>query len=584
MSIQRSGPTPQFFEYIIGNALVPKSSLPPAEIISLTTYNFQWIDVPNYQRGIAWDISNIEELITSDSVLLGNVILGQFPVDNIFKFLPESVTNYSVLVDGLQRFSVGTLILTVLHPLVFSANPSRAADAEYFNALGARCTPLATVYLYNDLELSNHPRQAIAGSYKNLKASFRRNIEQRFENGEGASVAEEILILFMYKQIAIDIYFNFKNPLQLMNTFIGINTVRVDLGPVDLLRSYIVEKAVSSGWNMAEIEEMENKFTDLFSQNDKPRAELLPFVSIILLKMAGSGQEPSKVFPSWDANLLASEVFEFLEFIEEFMSCTNNGYVFEIRNCGATPLACVLSYYYYNYRHVSGNKPSFINSGENENDELHKFLCATYRVLLDGRIRLTRIYGERLFDGTSLSLSDVANDMSRAFLGLDTAQPVDINWLKTVLKRIDQKKAQRVFNALRLTEKTLGWGGEFFPDNYGSRSIDFHVDHLIPTSVIDVHGNGANESQKLMNFAPLPSNQNRVARATSCSSKLSERGTYDNYISISENPHSYCQWLVKNQGSYGSDLDRQEMLEPNMNPDIGMERLEWLADNLLRRL
>ena len=584
MAIQRSGPTPQFFEYIIGNALVPKRNPPPSEIINLTTYNFQWVDIPNYQRGIAWDISNIEELIISDSVLLGNVILGQFPIDDTFEFLPESVSNYSVLVDGLQRFSVGTLTLTILHPMVFSSNPSRAADALHFSALGARCIPLAPIYLYNDLELSNHPRQAIAGSYKNLKASFRRNIEQRFKIGEGASIAKEILGLFLNKQIAVDNYFNFKNPLQLMNTFIGINTVRVDIGPVDLLRSYIVEKAVSSGWNMAETEEMENKFTDLFSQNEKPRAELLPFVSIILLKIAGSGQDPSKVFPSWNGNLLTSEVFEFLEFTEEFMSFANNGYVFEIRNCGATPFACILSYYYHNYRHISGNKPSFFNGGTGENEELHKFLCASYRVLLDGRIRLTRIYGENLVDGTSLSLSDVANDMSKAFLGFETTQTVDMNWLKTVLKRIDKKKAQRVFNALRLNEKEIGWGEEFYPDNYGSRSIDYHVDHLIPTSVIDVHGDGADESQKLMNFAPLPSNQNRVARATSCSNKLSRGGIYDNYISSSDNPHPYCKWLVDNQGIYGSDLDRQELLEPNMDPDIGIERLEWIAENLIKRL
>ena len=66
---------------------------------------------------------------------------------------------------------------------------------------------------------------------------------------------------------------------------------------------------------------------------------------------------------------------------------------------------------------MSGNKPSFFNGGTSEIDELHKFLCATYRVLLDGRIRLQGFMGERLVDGTSLSLSDVANDMSKAFLG-----------------------------------------------------------------------------------------------------------------------------------------------------------------------
>ena len=115
---------------------------------------------------------------------MGNVILGQFPIDDTFEFLPETVSNYSVLVDGLQPiFCWNPYFNNFIVHLVFSSNPSRAADAvHYFNALGARCIPLAPIYLYNDLELSNHPKQAIGWSYKNLKASFSRNIEQRFEN------------------------------------------------------------------------------------------------------------------------------------------------------------------------------------------------------------------------------------------------------------------------------------------------------------------------------------------------------------------------------------------------------------------
>ena len=59
------------------------------------------------------------------------------------------------------------------------------------------------------MELSNHHRKAIAGSYKNLKAAYKRSIEQSFEEGEGTLLAKQILDLFLGRQIAIDIYFNF---------------------------------------------------------------------------------------------------------------------------------------------------------------------------------------------------------------------------------------------------------------------------------------------------------------------------------------------------------------------------------------
>jgi len=584
MTIQRSGPTPSFLDYALGNALIPKTNFAPSELKNLVAHNFQWIDVPNYQRGIAWDVTNIEELIDSDSILLGNIIFGQFLVNNQFDYLPATIQHYSVLVDGLQRFSVATLILTVLHPLVLAAEPLNAANASSFAALSARCRPLSPIYLYNDIELGNHPRKAIAGSYKNLKEDYKQNIEQRFDDGEGNLIAEEVLDLFLRRQIAIDIYFNFNNPLEIMNTFLGINTVRVDLGPVDLLRSYIVERAVASGWNEAEIEDMENRFTDLFSQNDKPRTELLPFVAIVLTKIAGHSLNPKVVFPSWDNSLLLTEVYEFLDFVEEFTNCTNNGYVNEIRNCGSIPVASILSYYYYKFRNIDNNKPSFFNNGQAENEELHRFLCSTYRALFAGKIGRTRNYAERLFDGTDLSLSDTANRMSKLFLGNEVDEHVDINWLKTILKRIDKKKSPRVFNALRLPDKSGGFGRSFLPDIYGSRAVNYNVDHLIPSAVTDPNGPGAAETQTLPNFAPLTSNHNVVARATPCSSKLSLDGIYSNYASSSTNPHPYCEWLVSNQGQYGSDLDIQDYLEPNNNPNIGNERIEWISDKLISKL
>src|SRR4051812_26512700 len=115
MGIQRSGPTPLFLEYAISNALVPRQAVPTQHMQLLVAHNFSWIDIPSYQRGIAWTVQQVEDLLQSNSILLGNVILGQFPIaQNQFPFLPSQVQTYNLLVDGLQRFSVATILLSQL--------------------------------------------------------------------------------------------------------------------------------------------------------------------------------------------------------------------------------------------------------------------------------------------------------------------------------------------------------------------------------------------------------------------------------------------------------------------------------------
>ena len=102
------------------------------------------------------------------------------------------------------------------------------------------------------------------------------------ESENAPLTAEKLCNLFLNKQVAIDLYFNFSNSIELINTFIGINTVRVDLSPVDLFRSFLVEKAFVSKWDANIIENMENDITEIFVDKEQPKTELLPFVSILL--------------------------------------------------------------------------------------------------------------------------------------------------------------------------------------------------------------------------------------------------------------------------------------------------------------
>jgi len=94
---------------------------------------------------------------------------------------------------------------------------------------------------------------------------------------------------------------------------------------------------------------------------------------------------------------------------------------------------------------------------------------------------------------------------------------------------------------------------------------------------------GAKEVDSIRNFAPLPQNQNTVAKATSCSTKIAQSGIYDLY-GQQAGAHPYCQWLCANQANYAVALDDQTMLERNSQPPVGDERVEHIAQWLQLRL
>ncbi len=590
MSVQRSGPTPPFFEYVTSKALIPHHNTPTEALLNLIHGQFEWVEIPRFQRGISWDRDNVEEFLQSRSVLLGNVILGQFArQDNQFPNLPERFGTYTVLVDGLQRFAVGTMLLSLLHNEVLASNPNRESDAVHFAGLAARVAPLGPVYLHNDLEFRNHPRRAISEQYQRLRRALETWIQEQLANGHAASLAGLVVNTFLNRQIAVDIYFNFGSTLEIMQTFLGINTVRVDLGPVDLVRAHIVEKATSSSWGPNEIDDVENEFTSTFIRDNRPDTELLPLAGVILsLLLEGYGR---RIFPSWDSNhLLQDEVDRFVEFVQAFKSNQDNPYLREIRECGSIPFAILIAYYYARSIHAGQDAPSFLQGGSRENAELHRFLIACYRLLLSGSIGRTREYAENILMGNlNTSLSDIADAMSNRFVGVSVDDELDRQWLVTVLNRVDPNRAKRVFNAMLLPNKREGFGTRpFTPFIYGRRAHQFHVDHLIPQRLLQPNAPGAEEGNTLRNLAPLPANQNRVARATNCSSKLGRGGIYEAYLnSTTHAVHPYCQWLVTvhyPQITTPSDLDRQELLEPNRTPDIGSSRIKYISEYLLPRI
>lgn len=587
MPIDRSGPVPPFWQYLAETILIPSTAPPNANLMNLVNAGLRWIVVPSYQRGISWDTEQVAEFLASNSVLLGNVILGQFPVPPgaaPYPHLPAQVTHYHVLVDGLQRLAVGTALLSLLHHDYLIDNPNKPNEAPAFAPLKALIQSRAAAYLHNDTEFAQHPRKAIRDQYLALRSDLRKWIDQQIADGNFAEFAASIVTTMTGNQVAIDVYFNFPSQMALMNTFLGLNTVRVDLGPIDLLRSYLIEKASAGGWSAQDIEDVENQFTDVFSQKSQPDSELLPFVKVIL-EMIRNDQDAVRIFPSWPGVLDKDEVDRLLQFVADMKEAYTNPYLSEIRSCGTNPFAIVLAFYYFKLV-TSHQSPPFLTGANTDDPLLHQLLLACYRVVLDGRIGRTRDFAERCLKATYATLGDVAEAMSQAFLETSINAQVDQGWLRGALIQADKNRAKRIFNAMLLPQKATGFGGVFSPSTYGPKSIHYQVDHLIPDSMRQLNAPGYSESDGIRNFAPLPTNQNKVAKATSCSSKLQANGIYDVLISGAGTIHPYWVWLVKDHypQHQPAQLDEQGLLEVNAAPPIGDARLDKISSELLTRL
>ena len=153
------------------------------------------------------------------------------------------------------------------------------------------------------------------------------------------------------------------------------------------------------------------------------------------------------------------------------------------------------------------------------------------------------------------------------------------------LLRQQQKRAPRTFNAMLLPSK-LALGSLFPRIQFGRKATMFHVDHLIPESLLVQTAPGGIEGKTLRNFAPLPTNQNRVAKATSCSSKLAVNGIYATYCAGTTHfVHPYCQWLLtSNSPPFTAVLDSQANLERNSDPDAGTMRVKKIVGELTTRI
>jgi hypothetical protein len=291
----------------------------------------------------------------------------------------------------------------------------------------------------------------------------------------------------------------------------------------------------------------------------------------------------NEVFPTWATGSSPTEVAAFLTFIgQATASAGSNTFIKELALSGSLPFSIMVLYYYKRLL-VAGLSPSYLIGGNAEDSDLHDFLRATYRALLAGTIGQLGPVAEKVLRGTYGSLNAVATEINNTTgAGPLGASPTP-GWIKAQLLNINKEKAKRVFNACLLPLNS-NLGGAFQPMIFGRASNMWQIDHLIPEKLLVKAKSGYLEGQRIQNFAPLVSQQNKVASNTQCSSKMASGGIYENLVLTTTGIHPFLSWLVGTQLNMGAPLDDQTLLQPNSAPNVGDQRIAQLDSMLASRI
>jgi hypothetical protein len=581
MPVNRAAPTPQFFEFVTHYVLVDATGALPMAVQGAGLYNLTKLHIPTFQRGISWDVSDVLDFLRSRSQVVGHAILAN---------LPTSTT--TELVDGLQRFTVGTALLEILYPLVLSPTCSYQLLKPQFLPLANYTNNAQAVFSSNHQQLFNHPRRAVQDQYRDFYSSLSDYVTRLLAGQNQQLLAEftsTAVNTFCGRQIAIDVFSGFSGMTDLINTFLGINTIRVELNTIDLLRTHIVEKATQANWPPTDVEHIENLLTDVFMKNGAVVKSIMPLATAVQNLLPTSGVS---IFPNWISGITRTEVEDFLDFVDACVSAsTSSAYLGEIAEVGALPFSIVVLFY-YRMKVSNGQSPSFVaqgfaSSATQEDAELHLFVRASYRCMLAGIVGQLGPIADSTISSQPVSLAQISNQIGSLTASGSLAGAPTPGWIAAQLEGVNKDKAKRVFNAC-LLPLSGNAGGSFTPIAYGRSANKWQIDHLIPDSLLAANQPGVAEGQRIRNFAPILSQYNQSARNTPAAQKLAPNGLYDQMLTgIANNGHTahpFLVWLSANQSAMGTHLNDQTKLLPNANPAIGDNRIQYVEQLLSARL
>ena len=189
-----------------------------------------------------------------------------------------------------------------------------------------------------------------------------------------------------------------------------------------------------------------------------------------------------------------------------------------------------------------------------------------------------------LHETSKRTMIQISDDISSIVTRGGLSIPLNSSEIEIELREISIGPAKMIFNALTLNElrKPISFNAMAF----GSKSGDFHIDHLKPKSKLIKGQKGYKEGDKIGNFAPIPYYHNVIAKMTACSDKLKHpNGLYVSKPDITI--IDFNDFLINTHArsiSPITNLDDQDLLAHNTPNSISDFRIKKIAKELVKRI
>ena len=574
--------------------------------------DFTTLRIPNFQRGIEWDYVTLKECILSTSPTLGIAVLGR----------TISIPDVEFMIDGLQRFSAFTYLLQRIDNILFT--PATAQNPNPWNlhpklitrpslstiqSIAAKHVGIRGRIQYNHTALRLLRRQAVSQTYSNFCEQIAPQIDALLnpqdKNFKVARSEEflDALAAFVEKPIFTQELSNFANLSELLATFRGINTIRVELTAADVCRSIIVDGLIGAKATPQDVLDVDNQFNaTLLTPTGRIRKGHSSLIKVLESAWTeNQNTHNAAILPSLFADPLISttiksEFDEFIGWIQQFQNFRSaSNYLNFIATIGDNPYVATMLFYFHIHR---------VNSTLNTpppDSELHKIAVAYFRRLLDGSVGDTLPITKQVGANQLQGFQNFLQRINPQHAGIIRSAP-DTTWLEMALNRIRGRATARiVFNACLLPpiygDNRQTCGSAFDPITFARGANNWQIDHLIPqNSFVQPLSPGDAYKDTLRNFCPVIGSDNAGYGACDCAQKLNlSTANYVTYKTehrkmLDGQVHPFINELLNKQGMQGGnpELNNRDWLR-NVSASstprcYGQERIQILIDLLKDRI
>jgi len=567
------------------------------------------LKIPSFQRGIEWNFDLLERCINSRSRILGITVIGAH----------LGQPNHEFMLDGLQRYSAFLSLFFNLRSVLFDpivpaeVHPAVQGSPGFINLRRSMSfhSSLKPLVEYNYHAMQYHTRMLVAKSFSEWDSvELQPNLDRLINHQNADFKLDESIAFFaalsdfVIKPVYCQDISGFGNYGELIYTFSGLNTVRMELGAADICRSILVDGLAACSSPAAtpqQILGIESEFNSAFlTPTGRIKRGFQPFISCLEENWKSSnGSHGRRLLPALfqahqqpgNCQAIIAEFGALTQWVEDFyVHAESNSYLGFIKTLGDNPFVATMMYFMGKVQ-----QPSAILDSD-----LHKIAVAYLRMYLRNNVGSSLPITIKCASGDFQALGDFIQAVNANACPAAVGSPVPRPWIEAALGAIKgTKRTQVIFAACLLPPVRSGaaWGASFQTMQFGAGGSNWTVDHMIPDANFGQTPPTLGDSFKdsLRNFYPIHGVDNSSYRRTPCATKLDAASTY--YSTYISNPskltggaaHPFINQVFNLQAQAGglAGLDNKDYLvvqDPSTSRCYGGERFSILCDIFERLL